>query len=141
MMLSICSLPVRLPSSAVAEAGGGVAMKYLCQVWFEGAKLEAMSKEEKEKLDRDSFAYDEQLVESGHMIVAEALQSPRSAVTVRMRDGEISTTDGPYAETKEQLGGFILINAKDLNEAIRIAGGIPLAKMGSIEVRPIHSFR
>lgn len=115
-------------------------MKYLCQVWFESAQLEAMSAEDKEKLDKESLAYDEHLTQSGHMIVAEALQSPRSAVTVRMRGDTISTTDGPYAETKEQLGGFILIEAKDLNEAIRIAAGIPLAKMGSIEVRPIHSF-
>jgi hypothetical protein len=61
-------------------------------------------------------------------------------VTVRVRDGEISTTDGPYAETKEQLGGFILINAKDMNDAIRIAAGIPLARLGSIEVRPIYDF-
>jgi hypothetical protein len=115
-------------------------MKYLCQVWFETAKLEAMSKEEKDRLDRDSLAYDRDLVGSGHMIAAEALQSPRSAVTVRVRNGEILATDGPYAETKEQLGGFILIDAKDLNDAIRVAAGIPLAKLGSIEVRPIHSF-
>jgi hypothetical protein len=133
-------LPDARSSMSVSRCREENPMKYLCQVWFESAKLEAMSKEEKETLDRDSLAYDERLVESGHMIVAEALQSPRSAVTVRMRNGEILATDGPYAETKEQLGGFILINAKDLNEAIRIAGGIPLAKMGSIEVRPIHSF-
>lgn len=115
-------------------------MKYLCQVWFDGSKLEAMSKEEKDRLDRDSLGYDEDLAESGHMIVAHALQSPKSAVTVRVRNGEMSATDGPFTETKEALGGFILIDAKDLNDAIRVAAGIPLAKLGAIEVRPIYSF-
>jgi hypothetical protein len=115
-------------------------MKYLCQVWFEGGVLDAMSADEKRKFDRESLAYDEGLVEQGNMIVAEALQSPSSAVTVRVRNGEISTTDGPFAETKEQLGGFILIDAKDMNDAIRIAAGIPLARLGSIEVRPIYDF-
>ena len=115
-------------------------MKYLCQVWFEGEKLAAMSPDEKADLDRHSLAYDRDLAASDHMIIAEALQSPQSAVTVRVRGGEVSVTDGPYAETKEQLGGFILVNAKDLNDAIRIAAGIPLAKFGSIEVRPIYSF-
>ena len=88
-------------------------MKYLCQVWFDSALFEAMSPEEKASLDRDSFAYDQDLVARGHMITAEALQSPRSAVTVTVRNGETSMTDGPFAETKEQLGGFILIDAKD----------------------------
>lgn len=115
-------------------------MKYLCQVWFDGTLLDAMSKDEKAALDRNSLGYDENLAENGHLILAEALQSPRSAVTVRMRSGEMSVTDGPFIETKEALGGFILINAKDLNEAIRIAAGIPLAKLGAIEVRPIHDF-
>jgi hypothetical protein len=116
------------------------AMKYLCQVWFDGEALNARTKEEKTELGANSLNYDKDLVESGHMIVAEALQPPKSAVTVRVRNGEMSVTDGPFAETKEALGGFILIEAKDLNEAIRIAAGIPLAKLGAIEVRPIHSF-
>ncbi len=115
-------------------------MKYLCQVWFDGAMLSAMSQQEKEKLDRDSLAYDRDLAESGRMIVAQALQSPLSAVTVRVRGGEMSVTDGPFIETKEALGGFILIDAKDLNDAIRVAAGIPLARLGAIEVRPVHEF-
>ncbi len=115
-------------------------MKYLCQVWFDGTILDTMTKEEKHKLDSDSLGYDRDLMASGHMIHAEALQSPRSAVTVRVRNGEASVTDGPFIETKEHLGGFILIEARDLNDAIRVAAGIPLAKLGSIEVRPIHSF-
>jgi hypothetical protein len=115
-------------------------MKYLCQVWFNGAILDAMTQEEKAELDTNSLNYDKDLAESGHMIVAQALQPPTSAVTVRVRDGDTSVTDGPFAETKEALGGFILIEAKDLNDAIRIAAGIPLAKLGAIEVRPIHEF-
>ena len=115
-------------------------MKYLCQVWFDGTVLDTMTKEEKYRLDSDSLGYDRDLMASGHMIHAEALQSPSSAVTVRVRNGETAVTDGPFIETKEYLGGFILIDAKDLNDAIRVAAGIPLAKLGSIEVRPIHSF-
>jgi hypothetical protein len=137
--LSICSQPIRLKAE-INETGGDAAMKYLCQVWMEDGMVDAMSVEDKKKLDRDSLAYDEVLVERGQLIAAEALQSPRSAVTVRVRDGEILTTDGPYAETKEQLGGFILIDAKDMNDAIRIAAGIPLAKLCSVEVRPIYDF-
>ena len=116
-------------------------MRYLCQVWFESSVLERMTNEEKQTLDRDSAAYDRDLEASGHMIHAEALQQPGAAVTVKVRNSEMSVTDGPYAETKEQLGGFILIEAKDLNDAIRVAAGIPLARYGSIEVRPIHDFK
>jgi hypothetical protein len=114
-------------------------MKYLCSVWFDGTKLNTMPPGEKEALDRDSLAYDKELERQGHFIAAEALQSPSAAVTVRVRGGKTSTTDGPFIETKEHLGGFILIEARDLNDAIRIAAGIPLAKLGAIEVRPIYT--
>jgi hypothetical protein len=113
-------------------------MKYLCLVHFEGPKLAALSPDEKRALDRNSLAYDRELERSGHFVVAEALQSPEDASIVRVRDGKMSVTDGPFAETREQLGGFILIEARDMNEAIRLAAGIPLAKLGSIEVRPIY---
>ena len=112
-------------------------MKYLCLVYFEGSKLAALSPEEKLALDRDSLAYDRELERGGYFITADALHSVTEAATVRVRDGRMSVTDGPFAETKEQLGGFILIEARDMNEAIRLAAGIPLAKLGSIEVRPI----
>ncbi|WP_026619990.1 hypothetical protein M728_002879 [Ensifer sp. WSM1721] len=115
-------------------------MKYLCLVWCEEGKFEALSNEEREQLDRDSLSYDQELVRSGHMIAAEALQSPSNSVVVRVRHSETSVTDGPFAEAKEYIGGFILIKARDLNEAIRVAAGIPLTKLGSIEVRPVHSF-
>ncbi len=113
-------------------------MKYLCQVWFAGEALTGLSKAEQAALDRDSLAYDEELARNGNLVHAEALQSPRSAVTVRVRKGETTVTDGPFAETKEYLGGFILIEARDLNDAIRLAAGIPLAKLGGIEVRPVY---
>lgn len=115
-------------------------MRYLCQVWFDGTLLDKMSKPEKEALDRDSLAYDRELERTGHFVAAEALQSPQAAVTVKVRDGKASATDGPFIETKEHLGGFILIEAKDMEEAVRLAAGIPLAKLGSIEVRPIYEF-
>jgi hypothetical protein len=111
-------------------------MEYLCQVWLP-KELDSIAQPEKERIDRESMAYDVELERSGHMIMAQALQPATAAVTVRVRDGRMSTTDGPFAETKEQLGGFILISARDLNEAIQIAAKIPLAKYGSIEVRPI----
>ena len=76
-------------------------------------------------LDRNSMRYDEELAAGGHLLQAEALQGPQAAVLVKVRDGRMSATDGPYAETKEQLAGFILIEARDLNEAIRLAAGHP----------------
>ena len=112
-------------------------MRYLCQVWFDGTILDRMTKPEKDAFDRESLAYDKELEQKGHFVAAEAPRSPGSAVTVKVRDGEVSTTDGPFVETKEYLGGFILVEAKDMAEAIRIAAGIPLARLGSVEVRPI----
>jgi hypothetical protein len=97
-----------------------------------------MTTEEKKTLDRDSLAYDEALRKSGHFVHANALRSVENAVTVRVRDGKMSSTDGPFAETKEHLGGFILIEASDMEEAKRVAAGIPMARLGSIEVRPIY---
>ena len=86
------------------------------------------------------FAFTEGVKKSGHYIGGEALQPTPSATTVRVRNGKVSSTDGPFAETKEQLGGYYLINARDLNDAIQVASKIPSAKFGSIEVRPIMEF-
>jgi hypothetical protein len=113
-------------------------MRYLCLVYAEPDAFGRLTTEERKQLDRDSLAYDEALGKSGHMIHAEALQSVDKAVTLRVRDGKMSSTDGPFAETKEHLGGFILIEAADIEEARRIASGIPMARIGSIEVRPIY---
>ncbi len=113
-------------------------MKYLCLIYIEEKKLDAMSKSEWDALGGEALAYDEELRKKGHFIVAQALQSVQTATLVRIRNGKLSTTDGPFAETKEQLGGFYLINAKDLNEAIQVASNNPGARLGSIEVRPIR---
>ncbi|MEX1170567.1 MAG: YciI family protein [Chloroflexota bacterium] len=112
-------------------------MKYLCIVYAEDRTFDAMSESELAALDEASLANDEELRRSGHLIVAQALQPVATATTVRVRNGRMSATDGPFAETTEQLGGFVFIEARDLNEAIEIAGRLPMAKIGSIEVRPV----
>ena len=113
-------------------------MKYLCLAYEEEEKLNALSKSEWDALRGETLAYVEDLRKSGSMISTEALQSARTASAVRVRDGKVSITDGPFAETKEQLGGFFLIHAMDLNEAIQVASKWPSARLGSIEVRPIE---
>jgi hypothetical protein len=113
-------------------------MKYLCLAYEEENKLNAMSVNEWEALRNETLAYLEELRKSGYIIAAEALQSVRTATTVRVRGGKASITDGPFAETKETLGGFFLINARDLNDAIEVASRWPSARLGSIEVRPIE---
>src|SRR5262245_23411677 len=105
-------------------------MRYLCLVYGEEKKLGSLSKAEKVSLDDNSLAYDQGLEESGHLIVAEALESVRSAVSVQVRDDVVGVIDGPFAETKEQLLGFVLIEAKDKDDAVGIASKIPLARLG-----------
>jgi hypothetical protein len=111
-------------------------MKYLCLVYADEAKLAALPQHELDTLIDETLASNEALQASGHLILAQALEQVDAAITVRVRDGRLSATDGPFAETREQLGGFVFIEARDLNEAIRIAGRIPSARLGSIEVRP-----
>jgi hypothetical protein len=113
------------------------AMKYLCLVYIDEKKLEALSESERQALVDEALDYDEVLRRSGHYIASDALQAVQTATTVRVRNGKAFTTDGPFAETKEQLGGFILIEAKDLDDAIQVASKIPPARLGSIEVRPV----
>jgi hypothetical protein len=112
-------------------------MKYLCLVYGEERLLAAMSESEDKALTVESLAYDEVLQKGGHFHAAQALESPTTAALVRVRSGKMSVTDGPFAETKEQLLGFILIEARDLDQAIQLASRIPLARIGTIEVRPI----
>ena len=111
-------------------------MKYLCAVYLEPNALQSLSASELAKLNRDSLDYDKDLAKKGNFIAASALQPQRTAKTVRHRDGKTLVTDGPFAETREVLGGFILIEARDMDEAVRIAENIPVGKFGSIEVRP-----
>ena len=115
-------------------------MKYLCLIYDDEKKMEKMSKEEGDKFMGDYFAFTDGVKKSGHYLGGEALHPVQSATTVRMRNGKLSTTDGPFAETKEQLGGYYLIEAKDLNDAIQVAAKIPSARTGTIEVRPVVTF-
>jgi hypothetical protein len=106
-------------------------MKYLCLVYLEHDKLHAVP-------DRECMSCGEGLRKSGLLVSAAALEPIETAATVRVRNGKMSITDGPFAETKEQLAGFYLIEARDLNDAIQVASKIPPAREGSIEVRPIR---
>jgi hypothetical protein len=116
-------------------------MKYVCLVYLVEKDMSALSKREADACTEESLAYDEALRRSGHFIAAQALQPVETATTIRVRNGKLSTTDGPFAETKEQLGGFFLIDARDLNDAIRVAAKIPMGRRGSIEVRPIKELK
>lgn len=109
-------------------------MKYLCLVYGEEAKIATMD-------DHECLAYDQGVRDSGRCIASEALESVATATTVRVRNGKLSVSDGPFAETKEQLAGFYLLEARDLNEAIQLAAKIPPARVGSVEVRPIRPIR
>lgn len=109
-------------------------MKYLCLVYGEEAKMREVD-------DLHCLAFDRSIRESGHCISSEALEPVATATTVRVRNGKATVTDGPFAETKECLAGFYMIEARDLNEAIAIASRIPPAQVGSIEVRPIRPIR
>ena len=115
-------------------------MRYLCLIYDEEKKLGAMSKSEADSFLGEYFAFSDGIRKSGHYLGGEALQPVQAATTVRLRNGKVMTTDGPFAETKEQLGGYYLINARDLNDAIQVASKIPSARLGSIEVRPIMEF-
>jgi hypothetical protein len=106
-------------------------MKYLCLVYLEPDKLHAVP-------DRECAMSGQRLRERGVLVAAEALEPIETATTVRVRNGKLQVTDGPFAETKEQLAGFYLVDAHDLNEAIQIASKIPPAREGSVEVRPVR---
>ena len=113
-------------------------MKYICLVYVEEAKLDAIPDVEYQGLVDDSLALIEELKAGGNHVAAEPLQRVANATTLRVRGGQVSMTDGPFAETKEQLAGFFLVEARDLNEALRLAAKIPPARLGSIEVRAVR---
>ena len=115
-------------------------MKYLCLIYDEEAKWAAMSKEENEAIMGEYMNFTSDVRHSGHFVAGEALQPVRTATSIRIRNGRVSTTDGPFAETREQLGGFYLIEARDLNDAIDVAQRIPSARLGTVEVRPVVQF-
>lgn len=111
-------------------------MNYLCLVYSDENDLHSLPDSPR---DPECAAYAQSLEDSGHLIVGQALEKVETATTVRVRNGKTTVTDGPFAETKEQLAGFYMIEARDLNEAIRIAADIPPARVGSIEVRPVRT--
>ena len=114
-------------------------MKYLCLIYSEESARATSTQEQMAAMGAEYMAFTDDVRKSGHMLGGEALHPTNAATTVRVRNGKVSTTDGPFAETKEQLGGFYLVEAKDLNDAIQVASRIPGAKYGSIEVRPIRA--
>jgi hypothetical protein len=115
-------------------------MKYLCLIYENEKNWETTSPADAEAIMGEYFAFTEGIRRNGQYVAGEALQPTQTATTVKVRNGKVSTTDGPFAETKEQLGGFYLIEAKDLNEAIQVAAKIPSARHGAIEVRPVVDF-
>jgi hypothetical protein len=113
-------------------------MKYLCLVYVDEAVVDGMPEQVFDALSDAALASDDALRRSGHYVASNALQSVRAATSVRARDGRLAVTDGPFAETREHLGGYVLIEAADLAEAIELAAKIPMARLGTIEVRPVR---
>lgn len=112
-------------------------MQYLCLIYDDETAWQRMPEAEVEKVIGEFHAYTESIKKSGHYVGGNALQPTSSATTVRVRQGKVAATDGPFAETKEQLGGYYLVEARDLNEAIQVAARIPGARLGCVEVRPV----
>ena len=116
-------------------------MKFMFLIYHEEKTLDTLPDGEMQSLVDAALGYTDELRQSGHFIVSNALQRGRTARTIRVRGGKVTTTDGPFAETKEQLGGFFLIEAKDIDEACEVASRFPPARLGTIEVRPVQELR
>ena len=112
-------------------------MKYLCLIYSDETMWQKAAKADAEQMMGEYMQFTKDIQKSGQYVGGNRLQPTHTATTVRIRNGKLSTTDGPFAETKEQLGGYYLIEAKDLNAAIQVGSKIPGARVGSIEVRPI----
>lgn len=112
-------------------------MKYMFLIYLDEAKFAVMSQAQRDAFVNGMMDYDEELKAGGHLIMGEPLKLPSEAITLRAWDGELTLTDGPFMETKEHLSGFILIEARDMNEAIRLGARMPLVTVGSIELRPL----
>ena len=111
-------------------------MKFVCLGYIEDGKWEAMSQTERDAMMEECFAYDDVLRKNGHFVGGEALQGARNAKTLRFQNGKVNVTDGPYAETKEQLGGILLLEARDLEHAVELMARHPGVKAGPFEIRP-----
>jgi hypothetical protein len=131
--LSISPWLVRLSHSHDKEN----AMKFVCLGYIEDGKWERLTEAERQAMMEECFAYDDVLRKGGHFVGGEALQGPRTAATLRWQNGKVAVTDGPYAETKEQLGGILLLEARDLNHAIELMSKHPGVRLGGpFEIRP-----
>ena len=126
------SKSVKAPGVAYQEN----MMKYICLGYYDEKQWETMSESERNAMMDECFAYDDVLRKNGHFVGGEALQSARNATTLRWKNGKVSITDGPYAETKEQLGGILVLEARDLNHAIQLMSKHPGVKAGPFEIRP-----
>ncbi len=115
-------------------------MKFVCLGYIDEAKCAEILQEDGRRTMEECFAYDDELRRGGHFVGGEALDFASKAVTLRMKDGEVDVTDGPYAETKEYLGGILLLEARDLNHAIALMSKHPGVKMGPFEIRPANEF-
>lgn len=115
-------------------------MKFMCLVTLDTEIGDTLTEEDWQEIGQASFAYDKHLMATGVFVHAEALQGAATARTVRIRKGEAMTTDGPFMETKEQVAGFILIDVPDMEAAMDVARGIPMARVGAIELRPVMDF-
>lgn len=111
-------------------------MKYVCLGYIEPNKFESMSESERDAMLDECFSYDDLLREKGHFAGGEALQGANTATTLRWKRGKVTVTDGPYAETKEQIGGILILEARDLNHAIQLMSQHPGVKAGPFEIRP-----
>jgi hypothetical protein len=114
-------------------------MKYLCIVHVDYDLFPRMPKEEIVELEKSNLAYDAELAERGQLLAGHGLEPPESGLVIKVRNGELSMSDGPFSEAKEQMAGFVLVEARDMNEAVGIASGIPLARYGQIELRPVYT--
>src|ERR1700738_854635 len=135
--MSFCNWPVRLDVGETCRSRGANQMQYLLMIYRSEAEAGKMDAAARQKMLDEYNAFTQSIIQSGHFKAGDGLQPTTTATTVRVRDGKTLTTDGPFAETREQLGGYYLVEAKDLDTALAVAARIPGAKTGSIEVRPI----
>ena len=113
-------------------------MNFLCLVHVDRERYESFSSAEKEKLDRENAAYFDWLVSNGHNVLSSSLHDPQTATVIRSNGGKVSMTDGPYVETKEHIGGFMVIRARDRQEALDVAARSPVVRYGAVELRETH---
>jgi hypothetical protein len=137
MTMSFDAPAVRLAVGDPADHEGVRHMQYLLLIYRSEAELATMTAADRKQMSADYGTFTQSIVQSGHFKAGDGLQPTSTATTVRVREGKVLTTDGPFAETREQLGGYYLVEAKDLDAALAIAARIPGAKTGSIEVRPV----